>query len=216
MKKIKLSFLLIVSLFIITSCSENETSTSNSSSEPTDTSQNITDITTEAEETKPTVDPNAEGFDIGNLAPDFEIELLTGETVKLSDFRDKAVILNFWATWCGPCKREMPDLQKIQDDYPEEVVVLGISVGEERQLVEEFVDNNNYTFNIAADELAKTGYPILAFPTTFFLDKNGRIIDSVMAMKDYDYFEEKIKEALNTNIEEETTDVTEATSVQEN
>ncbi|QQK07259.1 TlpA family protein disulfide reductase [Miniphocaeibacter halophilus] len=66
--------------------------------------------------------------------------------------------------------------------------------------------------------MAKTGYPILAFPTTFFLDKDGRIIDSAMAMKDYDYFEEKIEEALNTNteIEEETTEAVEATSVQEN
>ncbi|QQK07260.1 TlpA family protein disulfide reductase [Miniphocaeibacter halophilus] len=159
MKKIKLSFLLIVSLFIITSCSENETMTSSSSNESTDTSQNITDSTTETDVTEPTSDPNAEGFDIGNLAPDFEVELLSGETVKLSDFKGKAVILNFWATWCSPCKREMPDLQKIQDDYPEEVVVLGISIGEEKPLVEDFVEKNNYTFKIAADENGKNRLP---------------------------------------------------------
>src|SRR5690625_1953509 len=62
------------------------------------------------------------GLERGNLAPDFELETLDGETAKLSDFRGKPVLLNFWATWCPPCRAEMPDMQKFYED--KDVVIL--------------------------------------------------------------------------------------------
>src|SRR5699024_11976097 len=67
-----------------------------------------------------------EGLKKGDIAPDFELETLSGETVTLADYRGQKVMLNFWATWCPPCRAEMPDMQKVQDER-DDVVILAVN-----------------------------------------------------------------------------------------
>lgn len=184
MKKILFSLLIIISLFATVSCSDK----TNNATEPSKDNTNTTDNVAENNEDI--------GFKQGNLAPDFEVELLTGEKVKLSDYRDKIVLLNFWATWCPPCVNEMPDMQKLQDDFGDEFVILAISLGEERSILEEFQNVNDYTFKIGFDEKGVTGYPVRAFPTTFLLNREGAIEKVLEGSRPYDFYAPLIEELL--------------------
>src|SRR5699024_5486469 len=90
------------------------------------------------------------GLESGDLAPDFELKTVDGETVKLSDFRGEKVLLNFWATWCPPCRAEMPDMQKYHEDY-DEGVILAVNLVETEQSmgqVEDFLTEYGITFQI--------------------------------------------------------------------
>src|SRR5690625_5188421 len=73
------------------------------------------------------------GLEKGNLAPDFELETIEGETVKLSDYRGEKVMLNFWATWCPPCRAEMPDMQKFHENH-DEGVILAVNLTETEKI----------------------------------------------------------------------------------
>lgn len=117
---------------------------------------------------------------LGSRAPDFSLATLDGKQVSLSQYRGKKVILNFWASWCSPCKIELPHLQKVWDKYQEgnEVVVLTVAGGESDEgEIKSFIYNNNYNFIVALDSTESTfnRYDITSVPKTFFLDKNGVI-----------------------------------------
>src|SRR5690625_1361660 len=86
-----------------------------------------------------------EGLEVGNLAPDFELETLEGETVKLSDLKGQKVFLNFWASWCGPCRSEMPDMQKFHEDR-DDVTILAVNVNDRPENVDEFLEEYGITF----------------------------------------------------------------------
>jgi len=117
------------------------------------------------------------GIEVGNKAIDFEIELLSGERVKLSSYLGKPVFLNFWATWCGPCVGEMPDIEKMKSEYGEELVILAINGGELKDDVKAFIDRKGYTFNVGIDENGKilTTYDSMYIPLSIFIDENGII-----------------------------------------
>jgi peroxiredoxin len=116
------------------------------------------------------------GLEVGNIAPDFELKLLTGETVKLSNYKGKKVMLNFWATWCPPCKAEMPDMQKLHDAHKEEIIILAVNMDVQND-VEGFVKEMGITFPILLDEKNEVNekYQILAIPTSYFIDEKGII-----------------------------------------
>jgi len=117
---------------------------------------------------------------VGKLAPDFQLPGLDGQMVSLGDFRGKAVLLNFWATWCGPCRAEMPFLQQVHEERSGEgVVILAVNIGESQSEVEEFMKNFGLSFLMLldADEEVARQYNIRAIPTTFFIDKDGVIQD---------------------------------------
>lgn len=121
------------------------------------------------------------GLEKGKLAPDFELDTLDGETVKLSDFRGERVLLNFWATWCPPCRAEMPDMQKFHED--EDVVILAVDALETEHSIDnvyDFADEFGLTFDVLLDEnsTATTIYDISSFPTTYLLNSNG-VIENV-------------------------------------
>jgi len=125
------------------------------------------------------------GLEKNELAPDFELTTLTGETVRLTDYRGKKVILNFWATWCPPCKVEMPFMESYYGKYKESenVEILAVNMTNmERgrsKTVQGFVDEHKLTFPILMDEDGGVTelYKVLAYPTTFIINADGVITD---------------------------------------
>ena len=120
------------------------------------------------------------GPEIGKMAPDFTLNGLAGQEVSLSDLRGKPVLLNFWASWCGPCRLEMPFLQEIYDKWTgQELVLLAVNLQENPEGVREFVEGADFSFPV----LLTTGneiplaYNIRGIPATFFIDADGVIRD---------------------------------------
>ncbi|MBI1878835.1 MAG: TlpA family protein disulfide reductase, partial [Chloroflexi bacterium] len=116
---------------------------------------------------------------VGHPAPDFALPTLDGEIVRLSDFKGKPVLLNFWATWCGPCRAEFPDFQKASVDNADTLVIIGINntSTDQKDQVPAFVEEFGATFPIVLDETGETAkaYGILGLPTSIFIDRNGNI-----------------------------------------
>ncbi len=110
-------------------------------------------------------------------APDFTLADVSGQAVQLSTLHGKVVVLNFWATWCGPCVREMPMFQDAQDRYTDRLVVLGVNSEEKSSLVAEFIQNLGIHYQILVDEFGAVSdlYQVLALPSTIFIDEQGII-----------------------------------------
>lgn len=124
------------------------------------------------------------GIEIGKVAPDFELSKLDGTKVKLSDLKGKKVILNFWATWCGPCQREMPDMQEFYNQYQKDVEILAVNYtasegSEGQEKVRKFAEEKGVTFPILLDTDIKvtTTYKVITIPTSYFVDTEGVIQD---------------------------------------
>ena len=109
----------------------------------------------------------------GAPAPDFTATLTTGETFTLSDHKDEVVLLNFWATWCQPCVREMPEFQKIADEGIENFTLIAVNCSEWKDTVDAFLQENGFTFNVAYDENGEIGslYPTDGIPYTLVINK---------------------------------------------
>lgn len=116
-------------------------------------------------------------------APDFTLTTLDGETVSLADFRGQPVILNFWASWCVPCKQEMTDLMRVQKEYTSEgLVILAINMTFDDNLseVQRFVDDLNLTLPVLLDqtnEVTRGQYRVVGVPTSVMIDRQGRQVD---------------------------------------
>ena len=118
------------------------------------------------------------GINVGEIAPDFTLTDLDGNELSLSDFRGKAVFINFWATWCPPCRAEMPEIESVYQDYKDKgVVVIGVDILETEELVREFVQRGGYTWTFVIDQTGEVSarYNIQAIPTSFFIDREGVI-----------------------------------------
>jgi len=118
---------------------------------------------------------------ISDAAPDFTLYTLDGDEVKLSDYLGKVVILDFWATWCAPCRKGIPDLISIQNEYKDDLVVIGISFDQpatQDQLVP-FIKNYgiNYPIVLGDLEVSAAYGNIQAIPTSFIIDQEGNIIN---------------------------------------
>lgn len=115
----------------------------------------------------------------GDKAPEFKLAGLDGQVHKLSDYKGKTVVLNFWGTFCKPCKEEMPDLEKQYQEWAtSDVVVLGANVmGESAVTVRSYAEQVRVTFPILLDPQDETRkkYGVSDFPTTFFIDKEGKV-----------------------------------------
>ncbi len=121
-----------------------------------------------------------EGYQVGDLAPGFGLQNLAGQMVALPDFRGKPVLRNFWATWCPPCREEMPLLQEVFQDKAladKGLVVLTVDLGESPATVEAFMKSNGYSFPVLLDtqQIVANTYNVRGIPTTFFIDKDGII-----------------------------------------
>ena len=115
---------------------------------------------------------------VGGIAPDFTLPALGEEAISLSQLRDRPVVLNFWATWCPPCRGEMPYIQAVHEEIAAgELSVLTVNVGEPRSKAREFVEGQGLTFPVALDHDGQVSeiYGLRYFPTTFFIDEEGVI-----------------------------------------
>lgn len=131
---------------------------------------------------------------VGEEAPDFTLRNLDGKEVSLKDYRGKIVLINFWATWCEYCDKEMPDLQKL-DKENDDLVVLAVDVMEDEEKVKNYIKKGGYDFEVVLDEegdVAKN-YLISAFPTSYFVDKDGTLIGSVPGMMEYSQMNQILK-----------------------
>lgn len=116
----------------------------------------------------------------GGPAPGFQLQSLDGQTISLSDLRGSPVLLNFWATWCGPCRLEMPFLQEVYEDQEwaaRGLVMLAVNLQEPGETVRKFVEENGFTFTVLLDTGGEVGnlYNISGIPTTYFIDNDGII-----------------------------------------
>ena len=120
---------------------------------------------------------------VGQPAPDFELQNPDGESISLSDFKGKPVLINFWASWCDPCVSEMSYLEEIYDEWSDKgLMLLAINNGESSATVESFLQGNNLSFPVVLDTktVVVRKYNIQFLPTTFFIDKDGIIQEKVI------------------------------------
>jgi cytochrome c biogenesis protein CcmG/thiol:disulfide interchange protein DsbE len=133
-------------------------------------------------------------------APNFALKSVKGKTVKLSDYKGKIVIIDFWATWCPPCRKGIPDLVAIQKEFKKSVVVIGISLDGDKTIkdVPDFVKNYkiNYPVVYGNDQVTIDYGGIRSIPTSFIVDKKGNVVDSHIGLVDKDVYVKKIKELL--------------------
>jgi len=148
----------------------------------------------------PSVSPavtKTKGAQVGNLAPDFELDDLDGNSVRLSDLRGIPVMLNFWATWCGPCRSEMADIQRVYEEWAaEDLVLLTVNMGGTSSQVAEFLEDRQLSLPVLLDtkqDVVGT-YNIRYVPTTFFIDQDGVIqAMKVGAFPDQDSIETELE-----------------------
>ncbi|HLR02805.1 MAG TPA: TlpA disulfide reductase family protein [Virgibacillus sp.] len=136
------------------------------------------------------------GLSKGNMAPDFELETIDGESVKLSDYRGQKVIVNFWATWCPPCRAEIPDLQKVYDNTDVEILAVNLTDTESDEgKVKPFVDDFEMTFPVLMDQESDvaTTYEVAAYPTSYMIDSDGHIQFVAMGAMNYEIMMENLE-----------------------
>lgn len=140
------------------------------------------------------------GNEIGQMAPDFTLNTLDGKTVKLSDFKGKKVILNFWATWCPPCKAEMPHMQNYyQSNKDKDIIILAVNLTNQDkglEVIHNFADDYKLTFPILLDEQGSVGstYQILTIPTSFFINEKGEIHQKISGPMDEETMQKYVNE----------------------
>ena len=137
-----------------------------------------------------------------DIAPDFTTQLSGGGSFKISDHDDKIVLLNFWATWCGPCVGEMPAFEKLKAEYGSDVEIICVNCMEDTKTVDQFVKENGYTFNIGydTDGLIEKYYPTEGIPYTLVINK-GKIYKIFVGADSEDAQYGLYKEAIDSCIE---------------
>jgi len=140
------------------------------------------------------------GIEIGNMAPDFELQLLNdeNETIRLSDLKGKKVVVNFWASWCKPCREEMPEIQEFYETKSDDIEVLAVNMTASEVKAEnahEFVEGKGYTFPLLVDpkNQASSDYKVLGLPETFFINSDGTINDFIKGQMDLEMLEAKVE-----------------------
>jgi cytochrome c biogenesis protein CcmG/thiol:disulfide interchange protein DsbE len=134
------------------------------------------------------------------MAPDFILTSTNGKNIKLSDYRGKVVIVDFWATWCPPCRRGIPDLIDIQKQFKNDLVVIGISLDSDTKAdVVPFMKKYgiNYPIVYGNNDVVMSYGSINAIPTSFVIDKNGKIVDKHIGLVPKSEFISKIKQILS-------------------
>ena len=148
----------------------------------------------------PVHDDLAVGLDEGQLAPDFEFSTFDGDRMKLSDFRGKPVFLNFWATWCGPCRQELPNMQTMLEKYSSSnLVVLGVNNGEAVAPAQRFLDRlevqlTEFAYDPTAQIVRR--YQVTGLPVSYFIDARGIVTRVVAGELSFNVMEASVQEVI--------------------
>jgi thiol-disulfide isomerase/thioredoxin len=133
-------------------------------------------------------------------APDFALENNKGEIVRLSSFNDKVIMLNFWATWCGPCRQEIPDFISLYEKYNDDgLEIIGVSVDQSGwDAVKPFLKRYkvNYPVLMYNYQVIRDYGGIEGIPTTFFINRKGEIVEKIVGRRPNTYFEQRVKQLL--------------------
>ena len=129
----------------------------------------------------------------GNRAVDFTLKDPDGMEIALSDYKGKKVLLNFWATWCNPCKKEMPDMEKLHQSDPD-VAVLAVNIDSDKD-IKGFMDKLNLTFPTVLDVKGDINkkYNVVSIPTSFFINEEGVIKKKVVGIMEYQQMKKNIE-----------------------
>lgn len=142
------------------------------------------------------------GIGYGTPAPDFTLETLDGKSVSLSSLRGKAVVVNFWATWCGPCKIETPWLVELQNQYGAQgLQIVGVAMDDSgKDEIARFAKDMgmNYPVVLGREAVGQAYGGVDALPESFFIGRDGKIVDKIMGLEGRSEIEDAIKKALNT------------------
>ena len=129
-------------------------------------------------------------------AINFKLKDLDGKELSLSDLKGKKIFLNFWATWCPPCKSEMPEIEKLyQETKNSDLIIVAVEIGEPLSTVKPFINNNKYNFKVLldSDQSVASKYDISAIPTSYFIDKNGYIVSKNLGAVNLEQMKASIK-----------------------
>ena len=122
--------------------------------------------------------------EIGQPAPDFSVEVIDGGTFTLSEMRGRAVIVNFWASWCGPCRTEIPDISAFAEANPD-ITIVGVAVQDAEQTAREFAAEIGASYPLALGTTAvEDAYPNLGLPATYVIDENGVVTEIINGIVD--------------------------------
>lgn len=133
------------------------------------------------------------GLNAGERAPDFTVNDLEGNPISLSDFRGKKILLNFWASWCGPCRIEMPHMERIYQEYEkDDIAIVGVNMLTTEKSIENvtsFIEDYGLTFPIPLDETGElhVKFEIMAYPTSYFIDSDGVIRSKTVGTMDEEH-----------------------------
>lgn len=149
-------------------------------------------------------DTTAKTLAPGASAPEFTLKDLDGKPHKLSDYRGKVVAVNFWATWCPPCRKELPSMERTYQTLKHKnFVILGVEVGEEWDAVQSFLNQVPVTYPILLDKDSAVSqkWKIIGLPATYLIDARGRIVEIINGGRDWDdpKFRSKLTKLLKAN-----------------
>ena len=188
MKLRKLSLVLLLTLtLLLAGCQSG----SNAGNTGADNDAGTAGTTDDAANTDTAGGPSAEG----DAYRDFTVTLADGSEFTLSDHEGKVILLNFWATWCGPCVGEMPAFEELQAAYGEDLVLLAVSSGEDEETVKSFVEKNGYTFRVGLDPdyAVFMLYPSEYIPYTVVIGTDGKVAVTHTGADDYAYYSELVE-----------------------
>lgn len=197
-KNLKCMLLTTLLAFSLTACGSENTKT-DGQNPPEEAPETLSAADTASEQN--TTDNSVSYLPLseGDTAPDFTAALADGSEFTLSDEQGKVILLNFWATWCGPCVREMPAFERLKEDYGENVAILAVNCMEDAGTVAAFIEENGYTFPIAIDEEGTVSmkYPTQGIPYTLVINGDGIIQNIYMGAADADTQYKEYKSAID-------------------
>ena len=183
--------LLITTAFLLTCCG---------GSDPNDITGSEEDESSEAN-TQKTTENLTIGPNQGMKAPAFTLTSLDGKEVSLASLKDRPVFLNFWATWCGPCVAEMPDIETLQKKHGDKITIIGIDLRESTQTVSQFVSARDYSWTFVIDTSGSVAqkYLVEAIPTSIFINSKGVITARKVGLMQLSAMETLAMAAIGTN-----------------
>ena len=189
-------FLIVIIAAIIVGVSIYTVNTYTASSSKPNSSVKNTDKNSTTQNNVPTKPIGIKPSVIKTKAIGFKLKDLSGKELSLNDLKGKKVFLNFWATWCPPCKAEMPEIEKLyQETKNTDLVIVAVEIGEPLSTVKSFIDNNKYNFKVLIDpdQTVAVQYNIASIPTSYFIDADGNIISKSIGGMNIDEMKASIK-----------------------